>query len=94
MFPPLPGASSPVADVELERRITAYLASRSFLSFRRIKVTARGGVVTLAGRLSSFHEKQVARESCRRVAGVLEIVDAIHVTPQSTAKVAALAVSL
>ncbi len=83
MSVPTHGVTSPIADSDLERRIAAYLASRSFLSFRRLKVSARDGVVTLAGRLSSFHEKQVARESCRRVAGVLRVVDAIHVGPRA-----------
>jgi len=65
-----------VADnAALERRIVAYLASRNFLSFRRLVVRANQGVVVLNGRLGSFHERQVAIESARRVAGVTRIVD-------------------
>jgi hypothetical protein len=66
-------------DADLVRRAQAYLASRGFLSFRRLEIESRGGVVTLAGRLSRYYERQVALESVRRVAGVLSVVDAIRV---------------
>jgi len=67
---------SPVAaNAELERRIVAYLASRNFLSFRRLVVRASQGVVSLNGRLGSYYERQVAIESARRVAGATRIVD-------------------
>ena len=67
------------ANADLERRVAAYLATRSHLSFRRLTVFASQGTVTLSGRLSSYHERQVALESVRRVAGVLKIVDQVHV---------------
>ena len=66
-------------DADLVRRVRAYLASRGFLSFRRIEIESHGGIVTLTGTLSSYYERQVALESARRVAGVLGVVDAIRV---------------
>jgi hypothetical protein len=66
-------------DADLVRRARAYLASRGFLSFRRLEIESRGGVVTLTGTLSTYYEKQVALKSVRRVAGVLSAVDAIRV---------------
>lgn len=79
-------SASSITDADLERRTTAYLASRNFLSFRRLTVTSHGGVVTLAGQLPSFHEKQVAQATCQRVAGVLQVIDSIQiVSPKTTA---------
>jgi hypothetical protein len=69
-------------DADLVRRARAYLASRGFLSFRRLDIGSRGGVVTLTGTLSTYYERQVALESARRVAGVLGVVDAIRVVAE------------
>jgi BON domain len=66
-------------DADLVRRARAYLASRGFLSFRRLEIESRGAVVTLTGTLSTYYERQVALESARRVVGVLGVVDAIRV---------------
>jgi osmotically-inducible protein OsmY len=68
------------ADRDLERRVTNYLAERFRPSLRRLEVEARGGAVTLRGSVHSFYEKQVAIHSCRRVAGVRELIDAVDVT--------------
>ncbi len=70
---------SSVADSELERRVAAYLATRNFLSFQRLHVLASQGVVVLSGNLSSFHQRQVAVESARRVAGVTQVIDRLVV---------------
>ena len=69
------------ANDELARRVSAYLASRSFHSFRDLQVSATEDVVTVMGPVASFHEKQVAYQSCRRVAGVREVVDEVYVAP-------------
>ena len=79
MLSRIAGIAPSVADFELQRRILNYLASRSYLSFRLIDVQVRDGIVTLTGQLTSFYEKQVAQESCRRVAGVRSIVNEIEV---------------
>jgi osmotically-inducible protein OsmY len=72
---------SSIVDMELARRVAAYLTSRRFQSFRELEVSAAAGVVTIIGSVGSFHEKQVAYQSCRRVAGVREVVDAVYVAP-------------
>jgi len=69
------------ANDELSRRVTAYLSSRSFQSFRDLQVSAEGDVVTVVGPVTSFHEKQVAYQTCRRVAGVREVIDEVYVAP-------------
>ena len=64
---------------DLEQRVTNYLATRYLPRLRSLKVKAIGGVVTIHGRVSSFHEKQVAIHSCRRVAGVRQLIDEVSV---------------
>lgn len=66
-------------DRELERRVISFLAGRHLPGLRQIEVEARGGVVTLRGRVRTFYEKQVCHQCCRRVAGVLKLIDAIEV---------------
>ncbi len=74
-------------DEDLRRRISSYLGSRHFPAFRHLEVRVAGGAVTLAGRVSSFYEKQVALDTCRRVAGVLSTVDEVQVeAPESAAQ--------
>jgi osmotically-inducible protein OsmY len=45
---------------------------------RQVKVAANNGTVTLRGRVRSFYEKQLCQNVCR-VAGVVQIVDAVVV---------------
>lgn len=73
---PFPGD---VSDDDLARRTTAFLASRGFHSFRNLRVSAESGVVRISGQLRSWHEKQVAQESCQRVAGVRQVIDSTEV---------------
>ena len=64
---------------ELRCRVTSYLATKHLPSLRRLMVNAAEGTVTLRGSVDSFHEKQIAIHSCRRVAGVRQLVDAMDV---------------
>ena len=67
------------ADRDLQRRVVAYLAGRHVPSLRNLQVEAINGRVTLRGRVRSFYEKQLGQHSARRVAGVVQLVDAIEV---------------
>ncbi|HEX4143840.1 MAG TPA: BON domain-containing protein [Pirellulales bacterium] len=67
------------ADRDLERRVTAFLADRNLPALRRLGVRSHRGVVTLRGQVRSFYEKQLGGESARRVAGVIDVIDAIQV---------------
>jgi osmotically-inducible protein OsmY len=67
------------ADGDLKRRVSNYLASRYFPALNQLEIEAEAGIVTLRGCVSSFYEKQVAITSCQRVAGVLQLVDAVDV---------------
>jgi len=66
-------------DRDLERRIVNFLADRQIPNLRNLIVAVEGGVVTLRGRVRSFYEKQMSQLCCRRVAGVVGLVDEIHV---------------
>jgi osmotically-inducible protein OsmY len=67
-------------DSDLERRVVNYLFDRRVSSLREIKVSASAGTVTLQGRVSSYYEKQLCLHCCRRVAGVMQLVDEVVVT--------------
>ncbi|MBX3411529.1 MAG: BON domain-containing protein [Pirellulales bacterium] len=66
-------------DRDLERQITQLLAERHCHSLRRLQVQARDGIVTLRGQVRSFYEKQLSHDCCRRVDGVVRMVDAVDV---------------
>lgn len=66
-------------DEDLRRRISSFLGSRHFPAFRRLEVKVFAGAVTLRGQVSSYYEKQVALDTCRRVAGVLKTIDQVVV---------------
>jgi osmotically-inducible protein OsmY len=44
-----------------------------------VAVLSDDGTVTLRGQVRSFYEKQLCHHTCRRVAGVLRLVDEIEV---------------
>ena len=67
------------ADLDLERRIVSFLTRRQMPSLRHLEVRARDGVVTLRGTVYTFYEKQLCNQCGRRVAGVLELVNAVDV---------------
>ena len=66
-------------DSDLQSRVSSFLASRYLPALRRLSVQASGGVVTLCGKVGSFYEKQVALNTCQRVAGVQRLIDAVEV---------------
>ncbi|NLX95187.1 MAG: BON domain-containing protein [Rhodopirellula sp.] len=66
-------------DRDLEFRVTNYLVGRQVQALRRIEVEADKGTVTLRGSVCSFHQKQLCLNCCRRVAGVIDLVDEVDV---------------
>ena len=67
------------SDDDVRERVASFLMSRHFPAFRELDVDVRHGEVTLSGDVCSYHEKQVALNACRRVAGVLALIDEITV---------------
>lgn len=69
------------ADSDLRQRVTQYLENRHMPGLRNLDIEARSGVVTIRGTVRSFYEKQLCQNICRRVAGVLDLVDDVDVMP-------------
>ena len=79
-----PRVSSPVridanADSDLKVRVASYLAGRRHSTLRELDVSTFNGTVTIRGIVKSFYEKQLAINSCQRVAGVLKLIDQVEV---------------
>jgi osmotically-inducible protein OsmY len=67
------------SDSDLARRVALFLSTQHRPGLRVLEVEARGGVVTLRGRVSTFYEKQLSVQIARRVAGVVRLVDDVMV---------------
>ena len=50
-----------------------------YRALRRVSCECKDGILVLTGRLSSFHEKQVAQEAVVRVEGTMQVVNEIEV---------------
>lgn len=72
-------SASAVADRDLERRVVSYLLGRHVPGLRHLAVEANNGTVTLRGRVQTFYEKQLCHHTCKRVAGVVKLIDAVDV---------------
>jgi len=68
-------------DADLERRVMSFLWGRHVPSLRHLAVQAVAGTVTLRGQVRSFYEKQLCHDCCRRVAGVVRLIDHVDVAP-------------
>jgi osmotically-inducible protein OsmY len=73
------------SDRDLERRVVSFLAARHVPGLRYLAVQATNGVVTVSGQVMTFYEKQLCNQCCRRVAGVLELINAVSVSTPSAA---------
>lgn len=67
------------ADRDLQRRVVSFLHDRHVPGLRHLDVEVQDGTVVLRGRVNSFYEKQLCQNCCRRVAGVLRLVDEVTV---------------
>ncbi len=70
---------SPSRDRDLKQRVKNYLFGQHVSDLRRLAIDTDSGVVTLRGRVQSFHYKQLCLNCCQRVAGVVKIDDQIIV---------------
>jgi osmotically-inducible protein OsmY len=66
-------------DHDIAQRVRTFLNSRHFPAFRRLQVDVQNGSVRLTGSVPTYYEKQVALNSCQRVAGVLHLIDEVGV---------------
>lgn len=76
--------SAPAAeDHQLKRRLVNFLYDRQVPDTDDLNVESHGGTVVISGRLPSRHDKWLCLECCRRVAGVIRLVDQVDISPAS-----------
>ena len=63
----------------LARRVRLFIAHGPLRGLRLIEVEVIGSVVVLSGQVATLHQKQLATEFARRVAGVGEVRNRIEV---------------
>ena len=68
------------SDLELQRRVVSFLADSNMPGLRQLKVHAADGTVTINGTVRTYYEKQLSQQRCKRVAGVVRLVDQIEVS--------------
>jgi osmotically-inducible protein OsmY len=66
-------------DIDLQHRVQLYLESRQTPEFRDLTVEVDNGVVRVCGTLDNVNEREKALNICRRVAGVIQLVDEIRI---------------
>ena len=66
-------------DLQLQQRVIDELEFEPSVNAAHIGVSARDGVVTLAGRVESFAEKLAAEHAARRVKGVKAVAQELIV---------------
>ncbi len=66
-------------DIDLQHRVQLYLESRQTPEFRDLMVEVDNGVVRISGMLGDASERDKALSVCRRVAGVIQLVDDIKI---------------
>jgi osmotically-inducible protein OsmY len=66
---------------EVKRTIEAALQRSAKLEALNIAVSADGGKVTLAGRVNSWHERDLAEQAAWSAPGVTEVTDQLRVEP-------------
>ena len=65
--------------LDLEGRVRQFLSAANLPALRHIGVQVVGDSVVLSGYVRTFHEKQMATEFARRVAGVVNVANRIDV---------------
>jgi hypothetical protein len=76
------------ADADLLRRVWLFLQQHRLISAEEFLIEVHRGVITLRGRVATFHRRQRIVSAARRVAGVSEIIDDLEVdAPQRTSAV-------
>lgn len=64
---------------ELKRKVFAFLRDLDPSSARRVTVEAADGVVALRGRVQAFYTRQIFVECCRRIPGIIAVIDELRV---------------
>ena len=68
-------------NAELERRLANFLFQRRVPGRECIQLNVYGGVVAVSGRIPTRYAKWLCIECCRRVAGVIRVIDNVEIEP-------------
>jgi len=68
-------------NAELERRLANFLFQRRVPGRESIQLNVYGGVVAVSGRIPTRYAKWLCIECCRRVAGVIRVIDNVEIEP-------------
>jgi osmotically-inducible protein OsmY len=77
----LPARTTDATAYDLQYRVALFLQQHRLSSGSRLSIEAHRGVITLAGQVPSFHQRQLIYSFARRVAGVVQVIDQLEVSP-------------
>jgi len=66
-------------DIDLRRRVVSFLTDSNMPGLRQLRVDAVDGIVTLNGTVRTYYEKQLSQQRCKRVAGVVRLINQVEV---------------
>lgn len=75
------------SDKVVERQLDGSLGQYFFFAPQRVNWECHDGVVVLRGQVNTFHEKQMAQELARRVAGVRVVINRLNVSANATSRI-------
>ena len=67
------------SDADILQRVVSYLSCKGLDGIHELDIEVHDGIVTLSGYVESSHQRQVAVNSCQRVAGVVHLIDQLHI---------------
>lgn len=67
----------------LHHKVVRTLHQRGYGQHQALNITVEHGTVTVEGFVPTWHQRQIAVECVRRVAGVIRVVDRIQVVRES-----------
>ena len=82
----LPASRQILADALLNRRVVRFLADRQVPDATELEVESHFGTVVVSGKVESRHDRWLCLECCRRVAGVIKLVDQLEIASAGPAK--------
>ena len=80
---PTPASQIRFRDEDVSQRIASYLSHQGVECLKDLEIEVHDGVVTLSGLVADNQQRQMAVNSCQRVAGVLQLIDQLEVIAAS-----------
>ena len=71
------------SDSEIKTQVVREMKWDSRIAWAEIGVEVNNGIVTLTGTVANYAKKLAAQNAAHRIAGVLDVVNEIHVKPQA-----------